>query len=200
MSDDPVVVVGGARTPVGRFGGALKDVEASDLAGVAITAALDRAGVAADEVDEVIMGQVGQVGGDAYNARRCALVAGIPVRATAMNVNRLCGSGLQAIAVAARSIMFDDVPIAAAGGAESISLVQNEHANTYRNRDETILATKPELYLPMIDTAEVVAERSFVVAAVAAPLLTLGSSWVERRLLLRALWYRLRHGRQGANA
>ena len=88
MSVEAVVIVGGARTPVGRFGGSLKDVDASDLAGVAISAALERSGVARKDVDEVIMGQVGQVGGDAYNARRCALAAGIPAAATAMNVNR----------------------------------------------------------------------------------------------------------------
>jgi len=115
---DPVVIVGGARTPGGRFGGGLKDVEASDLAGVAISAALERAGVAAYEGDEVSMGQVGA---DADNARRCAKAAGIPVAATAINVNRVCGSGLQAIVNGATTLMLGDARIVVVGGDESMS-------------------------------------------------------------------------------
>ncbi len=92
---DPVVLVSGARTAIGRFGGSLKDVEAHELGAAAIREALARAGVEPGEVDEVVMGQVGQVGPDAFNARRCAIAAGIPPRATAMNVNRLCSSGLR---------------------------------------------------------------------------------------------------------
>jgi acetyl-CoA C-acetyltransferase len=168
MTDDPVVIVGGARTPVGRFGGALKDVEASDLAGVAIAAALDRAGVAADQVDEVIMGQVGQVGGDAYNARRCAIAAGIPVRATAMNVNRLCASGLQAILTAAGQLLLGDASVIVAGGNESMSrqpfLDYDARAGWRMGARELIdgtlsLVTDPFGHYPMGETAERVAER-----------------------------------------
>ena len=86
---DPVVLVSGVRTAIGRFGGSLKDVDAHELAAACIREALARGGVEPHEVDEVVMGQVGQVGPDAYNARRCALAAGIPPGATAMNVNRL---------------------------------------------------------------------------------------------------------------
>ena len=86
VDGDPVVLVSGVRTAIGRFGGALKDVEAHELGAACIREALARAGVEPDEVDEIVMGQVGQVGPDAYNARRCALAAGIPAGATAMNV------------------------------------------------------------------------------------------------------------------
>jgi acetyl-CoA C-acetyltransferase len=121
VNSDPVVIVGGARTPIGRFGGVFKDVDAPDLAATAIVAALARAGVAPDDVDEVIMGQVAQVGADAYNARRCAIAAEIPVRATAMNVNRLCSSGLQAIVTAAGQLLLDEASVVVAGGNESMS-------------------------------------------------------------------------------
>jgi acetyl-CoA C-acetyltransferase len=118
---DRAVIVSGARTPIGKFGGALKDVEAYELGATAITAALERGGVEAADVDEVVMGQCGQVGADTYNARRCALAAGIPPSATAMNVNRLCGSGLQAIVTAAHQILLDEAAVVVAGGDESMS-------------------------------------------------------------------------------
>lgn len=119
--DDPVVIVGGARTPVGRFGGALAGVDAHELGALTIRAALERASVQATDVDEVVMGQVGQVGADAYIARRCALAAGLPPSSTAMNVNRLCSSGLQAIVSGAQSILTGQARIVVAGGNESMS-------------------------------------------------------------------------------
>jgi acetyl-CoA acetyltransferase family protein len=155
------VLVSTARTPIGKaYRGAFNDTSGPTLAALALRHAAQRANVDPAEIEDVVLGcamQQGTTGGNF--ARQTVIRAGFPVSIAGTTIDRQCGSGLQAIAVAARSIMFDDVPIAAAGGAESISLVQNEHANTYRNRDETILATKPELYLPMIDTAEVVAER-----------------------------------------
>jgi acetyl-CoA C-acetyltransferase len=168
MMDDPVVIVGGARTPIGRFGGALKDVDASDLAGVAIAAALERAGVASEDVDEVIMGQVGQVGADAYNARRCAIAGGIPVGATAMNVNRLCGSGLQAIVTGAGQLLLGDAVVIVAGGDESMSrqpfLDYGARAGWRLGARELVdgtlsLVTDPFGSYPMGETAERVAER-----------------------------------------
>src|SRR3954452_17626699 len=105
MMEDPVVVVSGVRTAIGRFGGALKDVPAHELGAACVREALARAGVEPDEVEEVVMGEVGQVGPDAYNARRVAIAAGIPPRATAMNVNRLCSSGLQAIVTGAQELL-----------------------------------------------------------------------------------------------
>ena len=104
---DPVVLVSGVRTAIGRFGGGLKDVDAHVLGAACIREALTRGGVAPAEVEEIVMGQVGQVGPDAYNARRCGIEAGIPADATAMNVNRLCSSGLQAIVSGAQEILTD---------------------------------------------------------------------------------------------
>ena len=165
---DPVVIVGAARTAVGRFGGSLKDVEAHELGGVAIREALARAGVEPGEVDEVVMGQVGQVGPDAYNARRCAIAAGIPPGATAMNVNRLCSSGLQAIVTGAQEILTGQASVVVAGGDESMS---RQPFLDYGARDgwrlgsrELVdgtlsLVTDPFGGYPMGATAETVAER-----------------------------------------
>lgn len=116
-----IVVLGGARTPVGSFGGVLKDVPAHELGATAARAAFERTGVSPDEVDEVVMGCIGQVGPDAYNARRVALAAGLPTRTPAFTVNRLCGSGLQAIWSAAQEIHWGTASIALAGGDESMS-------------------------------------------------------------------------------
>jgi acetyl-CoA C-acetyltransferase len=121
LREDPIVLVSGVRTAIGRFGGALKDVEAADLGAACIRELVTRAGVSAADVDEVVMGQVGQVGPDAYNARRCALGAGLPPSTTAMNVNRLCSSGLQAIVSGAQSILCGQARIVVAGGNESMS-------------------------------------------------------------------------------
>jgi len=121
LAEDPVVAVAGVRTAIGRFGGALKDVDSAELGAAVIRGALDRVGVDPAEVDEVVMGQVGQVGPDAYNARRCALAAGLPAASTAMNVNRLCGSGLQAVLTGAQEILTGQARIVVAGGDESMS-------------------------------------------------------------------------------
>src|SRR5215213_208563 len=96
-----VVLVSGARTAVGRFGGGFKDTPAADLGATAIQAAIERAGIAADAVDHVVMGCVGQVAEDAYLARTAAIQAGVPMTTPAVTVNRLCGSGLEAINTAA---------------------------------------------------------------------------------------------------
>lgn len=116
-----IVVVDGARTPVGSFGGAFKDVPAHELGATAVRAALERSGVAGEDIDEVIMGCIGQVGADAYNARRVAIAAGLPVSTPALTVNRLCGSGLQAVWSAAQEIRWGTADIAVAGGDESMS-------------------------------------------------------------------------------
>ncbi|MBV8448934.1 MAG: acetyl-CoA C-acyltransferase [Hyphomicrobiales bacterium] len=155
------VIVSTARTPIGKaYRGAFNDTTGPTLAALALQHATKRAKVDPAEIEDVVVGcalQQGTTGGNF--ARQTVIRAGFPVSIAGTTIDRQCASGLQAIAVAARSIMHDGVTIAAAGGGESISLVQNEHANSFRNRDETILATKPELYLPMIDTAEVVAAR-----------------------------------------
>ncbi|GAB2829217.1 thiolase family protein [Actinocorallia aurea] len=117
-----IVILDGARTPVGGFGGAFKDVPAHELGAAAARAALARAGVRAEDVGEVVMGCIGQVGPDAYNARRVALAAGLPVSTPAYTVNRLCGSGLQAVWSAAMQMRWDGgVDFALAGGDENMS-------------------------------------------------------------------------------
>jgi acetyl-CoA acetyltransferase family protein len=111
-------------------------------------------------IEDVVLGcalQEGTTGGNV--ARRALLRAGLPVTIAGTTIDRQCSSGLQAIALAARSIMFDGVTAAVAGGVESISLVQNDHRNTFHQRDPALVAMKPEVYMPMIDTAEVVAAR-----------------------------------------
>lgn len=120
-SPEPIVVVDGARTPVGSFGGVFKDVPAHELGATAAKAALARAGVAPEDIDEVVMGCIGQVGPDAYNARRVALAAGLPVSTPAYTVNRLCGSGLQAVWSAAMQMRWGGVDFALAGGDENMS-------------------------------------------------------------------------------
>ena len=116
-----IVVVDGARTPVGSFGGVFKDVPGFELGARAATEALSRAGVPAADVREVVMGCIGQVGPDAYNARRVAVAAGLPTSTPAYTVNRLCGSGLQAIWSAAMEMRWNDLDVTLAGGDESMT-------------------------------------------------------------------------------
>ncbi|MEO5663893.1 MAG: thiolase family protein, partial [Nocardioides sp.] len=108
-------------TPIGSFGGMFKDVPGYELGASAARAALERSGVSADEIDEVVMGCIGQVGADAYNARRVAVTAGIPTGVPAYTVNRLCGSGLQAVWSAAMQMRWGGVDFALAGGNESMT-------------------------------------------------------------------------------
>jgi acetyl-CoA C-acetyltransferase len=166
--DDPVVVVGGVRTAIGRFGGSLGTVESATLGSIVIAAALERAGLAPDVPQEVVMGQVAQVGPDAYNARRCALGAGLPASSTALNVNRLCSSGLQAIVTGAQEILTEQASVVVAGGNESMS---RQPFLDYAARaggklgDRTLvdgtlsLVTDPFGGYPMGITAEHVADR-----------------------------------------
>jgi acetyl-CoA C-acetyltransferase len=129
MSD--IVIVSAARTPVGSFNGALSSLPAHELGRIAIQAAVARAGIAASEVDEVIMGQVLQAGAGQGPARQAAINAGIPVESPAWSVNQLCGSGLRAVALAAQQIAAGDASIVVAGGQESMS--QSPHAAQLRN-------------------------------------------------------------------
>lgn len=115
-----IVIIAGARTAIGSFGGSLKDLEATDLGGIAIKEALKRAQVAPEDVDEVVMGCVGQAAENAFMARVSSIKAGIPYEATALTVNRLCSSGLQAIVTAAMEIDNGFCDVAVAGGGESM--------------------------------------------------------------------------------
>jgi acetyl-CoA C-acetyltransferase len=154
------VVVSTARTPIGRaFRGAFNQTHGATLAGHAIALAVARAGVDPAEVEDVILGCGLPEGATGKNIARLAAVrAGLPVSAAATTVNRFCSSGLQAIAIAANRVVLDGVPVAVAGGVESISLVQSNLNQTHRT-EPWLLEHKPELWMSMLDTAEVVAER-----------------------------------------
>jgi acetyl-CoA C-acetyltransferase len=166
--EDPIVIVGGARTAIGTFGGAFKNTPAYKLGAAAVRAALARAQVTADEVDEVVLGCVGQVGPDAFNARRVALEAGLPAGGTAYNVNRLCGSGLQSIWSAMMQIEAGEASIVVAGGNENMSMqpfLNYQGRAGYRLGHHTLvdgtlsLVTDPWGNYPMGVTAENVANR-----------------------------------------
>ena len=155
------VIVSTARTPIGKaFRGAFNNTESPTLGGHVIREAVKRAGIEPGEVEDVVMGAALQQGTQGFNTgRQCLIAAGLPVTTAGMSVDRQCSSGLMAIATAAKSIVCDGVEVAIGGGIESISLVQNEHQNRHRAADPIVLKVKPEVYLPMIDTAEVVAKR-----------------------------------------
>jgi acetyl-CoA C-acetyltransferase len=126
-----VVIVSAARTPVGSFNGALSSVPAHELGRIAITAAVERAGLQPSDIDEVILGQVLQAGAGQGPARQAAINAGIPVESPAWSLNQLCGSGLRAVALASQQIQQGDAKIVVAGGQESMS--QSPHAANLRN-------------------------------------------------------------------
>ena len=155
------VIVSTARTPIGKaYRGLFNDTEAPTMGGLAIAAAVERAAVDPSEVDDVIMGCAMQQGTQWPNiARLSSLAAGLPTTVAGMSIDRQCSSGLMAVATAAKQIVMDHAPVVVAGGLESISLVQNEHMNRFRAIDPAVVDAHPAAYMPMIDTAEVVAER-----------------------------------------
>jgi acetyl-CoA C-acetyltransferase len=115
------VIVSGARTPIGRFGGAFKDVSASELGSLVIKAALDQANLSPGQVDEVVLGNALQIAESGYAARLAALGAGIPDEVPTIAINRQCSSGLEAINIAAQLVKTGEVEIAVAGGIENMS-------------------------------------------------------------------------------
>ena len=155
------VIVSTARTPIGKaYRGAFNNTESPTLGGHAIREAVKRAGIEPEEVDDVIMGCAVQQGTSGFNIGRTAgIVAGLPVTVSGMSIDRQCSSGMMAIATAAKQIIHDGMPIVVGAGLESISLVQNEHQNQYRATDPNVLKIAGAAYMPMIDTAEVVAKR-----------------------------------------
>ena len=155
------VIVSTARTPIGKaYRGAFNNTESPTMGGHAIREAVKRAGIEPEEVDDVIMGCAVQQGTSGFNIGRTAgIVAGLPVTVSGMSIDRQCSSGMMAIATAAKQIIHDGMPIVVGAGLESISLVQNEHQNQYRATDPNVLKIAGAAYMPMIDTAEVVAKR-----------------------------------------
>jgi len=120
---EDVVIVSGARTPIGRFQGAYSSLSASDLGAIAIKAAVERAGLKPDQVDHVVLGCVGQVMEDGYISRHAAVKAGMPIETPAVTVNRICGSGLEAINTGARYIQTGDAGVVVAGGTENMTMM-----------------------------------------------------------------------------
>jgi len=155
------VIVSAARTPIGKaYKGAFNNLEAPTLAAVAVKAAVERSGIDTAEIEDCIFGVALQQGSQGMNfGRQVAMAAGLPVSVAGMSIDRQCSSGLMAIASGARQIIVDGTDALVAGGCESISLVQNEHMNMHRASDPTVLAHAPFMYMPMLDTAEVVANR-----------------------------------------
>lgn len=155
------VIVSTARTPIGKaYRGAFNNLEAPTLGAHAIREALRRAAVEPGEVDDVIMGCAMQQGTSGRNvARQALLAAGLPPTVAGMTVDRQCSSGMMAIAIGAKQILDDNMPVVVAGGLESISLVQNDHFNRHRADDPNVLAAAPDIYMSMIETAEVVTRR-----------------------------------------
>jgi acetyl-CoA C-acetyltransferase len=155
------VIVSVARTPIGKaFRGAFNDTEAPALSGHVAREALARAGVEPAAVEDVVMGCSAQQGTQGYNiGRLTAASAGMPISVSGMTVDRMCSSGLMAIAIGARQIALDGMDVVVAGGVESISLTQNKHKNVYRNRSEAVVRAWPHMYMTMIETAEIVARK-----------------------------------------
>jgi len=155
------VIVSTARTPIGKaYRGAFNDTHAQTLGGHVIAHALNRAHVEGGEVDDVVMGAALQQGSTGGNiARQSALRAGLPTSVAGMSVDRQCASGLMAIAIAAKEIVADGMSIAVGGGLESISLVQNDKMNRYRAMDPWLADHRDDVYMSMLETAEIVAAR-----------------------------------------
>ncbi len=155
------VIVSTARTPIGRaYRGAFNDTQAQQLGAHAIRHAVARSGVDPAEIEDVVMGAAMQQGPTAPNiARQVALAAGLPATTAGMSLDRQCASGLMAIATAAKQVVHDRQVVAVGGGLESISLVQNQHMNLYRMKDEALLKRHPHVYMAMLETAEIVAAR-----------------------------------------
>ncbi len=168
--DNDVVVVAGARTPLGNFGGVLAGFTATDLAVHASQAAITRSGVPKERIDDVVIGNVMQTSVDAiYLARHAGLRAGVPMNVPALTLNRLCGSGLQAILTAANSLMLGQSTYALAGGAESMSqaphVVRGARAGLPLGApvkfEDTLWEALTDTYngMPMAITAENLAQR-----------------------------------------
>lgn len=165
---EDVVLVSGCRTAIGTFGGSLSETPASDLAAHVIREAVQRAGLTPEQIDHVVLGCVGQVAEDGYIARHASVKAGMPIGTPAYTVNRICGSGLEAINTAARWIQTGDAEIVVAGGAENMSLMPfyvRKARYGYRYGDGVLedgtqdLVTDPFENVPMGITAENLAER-----------------------------------------
>ncbi len=155
------VIVSTARTPIGRaYRGAFNDLHGAEMAAHAVRHAVARAGLADDEADDVVLGCALQQGATGSNiARQAALAAGLAIRTPGTTVDRQCCSGLQAVVNAANAVRCGEGEVMVAGGVESISLVQNKSYNQHRLVSAALIERVPAAYMPMLETAEVVAKR-----------------------------------------
>jgi acetyl-CoA C-acetyltransferase len=155
------VIVSTARTPIGRaYRGAFNGTQSQALGGHVIANAINRAGIDPVEVEDVVMGAAVQQGSQGFNiARQASLRAGLPDSVAGMSVDRQCASGLMTIATAAKQIINDGMQITVGGGLESISLTQTDATNRSRGQDPDLVGRIPGLYMAMIETAELVADR-----------------------------------------
>jgi len=155
------VIVSTARTPIGKaYRGGFNNTASPTLGGHAVAAAVERAGIEGDRVDDCIIGSAMPQGTQSLNlGRNVALRGGLPVSVAGMTIDRQCSSGLMAVATAAKQVLHDGMEVVVGGGLESISLVQNEHMNMHRLVDEELVAMHKDIYMPMLQTAEVVAKR-----------------------------------------
>ena len=137
------VIVSTARTPIGKaYRGGFNNLQAPTMGAHAIRAAVERAGTSGMNI-----------------GRNAALRAGLPVSVSGMTIDRQCSSGLMAVATAAKQVMYDGMDVVVGGGLDSISLVQNEHMNSHRLVDNELVGVQKDIYMPMLQTAEVVAAR-----------------------------------------
>ncbi|WKD49019.1 acetyl-CoA C-acyltransferase [Microbulbifer spongiae] len=159
MSD--ALIVSTARTPIGKaYRGAYNNTEAPVLGGVVIHEAVKRAGIDPAHIDDVIMGAAAPQGTQSYNiGRLSAIAAGLPDSVSGMQIDRMCSSGMIAIGLAAKSILVGEMSVTVAGGLESVSLIQNKYKNSHRTMSKAVLEKSTHMYMPMIETAELVAER-----------------------------------------
>jgi acetyl-CoA C-acetyltransferase len=155
------VIVSVARTPIGKaYRGAYNDTDAAVLSGHVAAEVVRRAGIDPAMVDDLILGCASQQGNQSYNIGRLTVAAaGLPASVPGMSLDRQCSSGLAAIATAAKQIVMDGMDVVIAGGVENISLTQTKHKNTYRARSPAVLDRMPHMWMAMIETAEIVAER-----------------------------------------
>mgnify|MGYP000480507676 CR=1 FL=1 len=153
------VIVSTARTPLAKsIRGAFNATHPVQLGAWSVEAAVARAGIDGEEIEDVVMGAASQGGAQGFNiGRQIALRAGLPVDVAGMTIDRQCSSGLMAIATAAKQIIVDRMDVCVAGGIESITAIRNNTAKPAR--DEELLRMHPDIFMPMIGTAEVVAKR-----------------------------------------
>lgn len=155
------VIVATARTPIAKaYRGGFNMLKGATLGAASVAEAVKRAGIDPGEVDDVIMGCALQQGTTGVNiARQIALRAGLPATVSGMTIDRQCSSGLMSVATAAKQITEDGMNVVVGGGLDSISLVQNEHMNMHQFVDEELVAISPNIHMPMLQTAEIVANR-----------------------------------------